>query len=96
MRFASYVRQLPRQPKLPTPTLTSQDVARALTEVLQNQAAIMNEIAQIKNTMLWLNVQTFSVMVETPATPEKEALVFQSFYRVNDALTQALSDTSAS
>ena len=95
MRFAGYVRPLPRLPKLPAPKLTSQDVARALSEVLQNQAAIMDEIAQIKYAIQWLNAQTFSAMVETPATPDKEALVFQNFLRVNAALPQVLSDTSA-
>jgi hypothetical protein len=91
MRFASYIRQLPRQPRLPTPTPTSQDIARALTEVLQNQAAIMNEIALIKNTMLSLNAQTFSAMFEI-ATPDQADNIFATFLSVNASLTQALSD----
>jgi hypothetical protein len=91
MRFASYIRQLPRLPRLPAPTPTSQDIARALTEVLQNQAAIMNEIALIKNTMLSLNAQTFSAMFEV-ATPDQADNLFTTFLSVNASLTQALSD----
>jgi hypothetical protein len=90
MRFASFIRQLPRQPKLPNPTLTSHDVARALTEVLQNQAAIMNEIAQIKNTMIWLNGEIFGAMLEIQSTGE--AGIFNRAVQVNARLTQALSD----
>jgi hypothetical protein len=94
MRFASYFRPLPRQPKLPTPTLTSQDVARALTEVLQNQATIMDEIAKIKNTMLWLNCQTFSAIAEVAdlALNDDGGFVLTQVIVVNANLAKALSD----
>ena len=90
MRFVSFIRQLPRQPKLPNPTLTSHDVARALTEVLQNQAAIMNEIALIKNTMLWLNGEIFNTMLEMQSLDELG--IFNRAVQVNARLTQALSE----
>jgi hypothetical protein len=94
VRFASYIRPLPRLPRLPTPTLTSQDVARALTEVLQNQAVIMNEIAQIKSAMQWLNGQTFGAIAEVAdlALHDNGAFVVAKFIDVNTSLAQALSD----
>lgn len=91
MRFASYVRPLPIQPRLPTPVLTPKDIARALSQVLENQAAIMNDIAVIKNILPWLTADTYGSIYEV-ALPYQKASISNEFLYVNTKLTQALSD----
>jgi hypothetical protein len=86
MRFTPIVRPIP-QPKLATPKLSSSDIARALTQVLDNQAAIMNDLAQIKNALPWLVSAPFeAAMVSTPA----QLWALQATYA--QGVSQALSD----
>jgi hypothetical protein len=88
MRLASFVRQLPRLPVLPTPTPTSADVARALSQLLQNQTAIMNDLAQIKNALPWVGAAPFEAAMDTAPS----ASLFASFASFNAQITQILSD----
>ena len=89
MRFTPIVRPIP-QPKLATPKLSSSDIARALTQVLDNQAAIMNDLAQIKNAMPWLVAASYEVGMEV--APSQWSALYTSFGSMNSGLTKALSD----
>ena len=90
MRYAPFPQRLPLRPKLPVPKLTSIDVARALTEISQNQAAIMDEIAQIKSAIIWLNGQLSSTIIDV-ATQEYASGVPGTLLYVSVQLPKALS-----
>ena len=90
MRLASFMRPLAGTPRLPAPVLTSNDVARAFSQVLENQAAIMNDLAQIKNAMPWLVAASYEVGMEV--APSQWSALYTSFGSMNSGLTKALSD----
>jgi hypothetical protein len=92
MRFGSLVRQLPVQPKLPSPKLTSADTARALSQIVENQAAIMKDLAQIKNALPWLLAGSFEAAQDISPSQFSNRAIVASFGSLNLHLTQALAD----
>ena len=88
MRFASFIRQLPRTPGLPSPKLTSADVAGALSQLLRTPTAIMNDLAQIKKSLPWLAAVPFEAAMDMAPS----ACLFASFASSNAQVTQILPD----
>jgi hypothetical protein len=89
MRFASFIRPVARAPKVSTPMLAANDVAKALNQVLENQATIMNDLARIKNALPWIAAAPFEAAMDL--SPNTAVDLFRTFGSLNSNLTQVLS-----
>jgi hypothetical protein len=88
MRFAPIMPPTPRA-RVSVGKVTAADVATLLSQVLQNQAVIMNDLAQIKNALPFLAAAPFEAAQVT--SPANSIALFGSFGPLNNRLTQILS-----
>lgn len=84
----------PVLPVLPTPKLTPEETARVLTQILQNQTVIMNDLTAIKNALPVVGMCAFAAVFadETDTALKQQVSTTSSYWntQIVNALTGAV------